>query len=1176
VKALATTTAAALAAQCVRPIVLVVLTTYTDRSAATVDQTYYFSTCPVLYDFGNTGTVQQFEPFVLGVSDLTESISHVPQTRASGLSYDLRITLSNTAYRGGDLLIQELRAHHLTFARVTVATVYGTADETGWYDLRALAGDEHVVDFRGEVVMPEGIDDDLFQLLCQSEEIAVPWLRATDETLVDPKDLGQRLPAPFGAAKRVPCVNLVVGWTTTFSLPLAYGVNEGGILDVTDRTGFPITAFLARANGEEIAVASRSAATDALVISARAQNGTAAVDHAAGTVILEVPEETVVGVAGYAVSDLSALYMENPYNGELFLVSQHTPDLEDTTTLSGETIATARFSQAQMRSVLEYAQAAAIVTQQAQYSTIGTADTQTHQPNGFTQSGQGGVPHPTDYSSYCRTLSGAPSSPRFSFTDTTPTSFGARVKLVFGGLPSLTVISSRIIYSMEYKTTGMVTSSFRAGHVYVYGIPGYASGEHFLINFPVGGGTIFNASQPRTANWDLAAINGAYLYFDSQMLGNGMDGDEYVQLASGWGLEITYEEGGGLAKRIVDARIEGASVGFGLNFYADVDGPTVPKTYAEGYTFDDVTSMSSAGCTLTSDSGAWKLAATETVHDSMDSASGWTTSGGCNVSADTGEKTEGTGSLLFENQTTWENNTNLRGGFVHTVGPYDFSAGRIALDIYIPSNANTSHGYGYEYMSGFGLSLTAGIRLTLTSDSGTTWNNRTAFYFGRNEIPRADEWFTLIFDPATWANRADFGTLNLASVQGYEVGFEPTTQNVACQFQVDRFRTMPATMIAQRNATTGTVDLEADGDEYQLALKASAITDLASGVVYFENTAGSGTTPPASYRTLPFTSGDCGVGSFEDTALDPTDVGTPAYDDVETIGISVTLPAAPPGAVIDVPTVWLDTLTIRDDSSSLYAGAVGSLIEKPPDVARWFLTVFCGQAADFPDSTTFGTAATNIAAIALAGDFRTLGVTFAEVMERLGYECRVNFVRGEDATGSRLKMLCAESDYGWPAASGDALTEIGRLSEVGRDGRELATRFQFAYARDWSLGDALEAYHGLVEANPDSSDVGTTNAALAALEALWGRRDAASAVLLAHQVEAGAEDVAGYYVAEAVRDAGVLLLTGCAWWQVPGIEVGDIREVTPRWRGSAVKLRIIEVTKRFSSGVVDVRGVEVT
>ena len=88
-KALATTTAAALAAQCVRPIVLVVLTTYTDRSAATVDQTYYFSTCPVLYDFGNTGTVQQFEPFVLGVSDLTESISHVPQTRASGLSLSL-------------------------------------------------------------------------------------------------------------------------------------------------------------------------------------------------------------------------------------------------------------------------------------------------------------------------------------------------------------------------------------------------------------------------------------------------------------------------------------------------------------------------------------------------------------------------------------------------------------------------------------------------------------------------------------------------------------------------------------------------------------------------------------------------------------------------------------------------------------------------------------------------------------------------------------------------------------------------------------------------------------------------------------------------------------------------------------------------------------------------------
>ena len=104
----------------------------------------------------------------------------------------------------------------------------------------------------------------------------------------------------------------------------------------------------------------------------------------------------------------------------------------------------------------------------------------------------------------------------------------------------------------------------------------------------------------------------------------------------------------------------------------------------------------------------------------------------------------------------------------------------------------------------------------------------------------------------------------------------------------------------------------------------------------------------------------------------------------------------------------------------------------------------------------------------------------------------------------------------------------------------------------------------------------TTTSALAALETLWGRRDAAAAVLLAHQAEAGAEDVAGYYVHEAVRDAGVLLLTGCAWWQVPGIEVGDIREVTPRWRASAMKVRVIETTRRFSSGVVDVRGVEVT
>ena len=1172
-KALATTTAAALAAQCVRPIVLVVFTTYTDRSAATVDKVYRFAAQPVLYDFGNTGTVQQFEPFLLGVSDLAESIDHIPQTTARGFDRELRITLANAPYRGGDLLIQELRAHHLTFARVEVATVYGSPGETGWYDLRALAGDEHVVEFRGEVVMPEGIDDDLFQVLCQSEEITVPWLRATDETTVDPKDLGQRLPAPFGASKRVPCVNLVVGWTTTFALPLAATVTAGGTLDVTDRTGFPIAAFTARANGEEIAVASRSAATDALVISARAQNGTEAVDHAAGTVILEVPAETVVAVAGYSVSDLAALYMENPYNGELFLVSQHTPDLADTTALSGETIATARFSQAQLRTLLDAAQEASRVAQQAEYTTAGTQEVDTHQPNAA------GNIEVSDFATPLKTWSVSPTAPRVNFTDLSANGSNGEMRLTFGGLPSgITVLSARLVFNGTMDCTGVFGGSgVRFIRIYREGLPGFTNtfgdSPEFSANAVSSRSWVVAGSG---GGWDLSAYNGSYLKMSANLPFAGANSSNYATLTSGWGLEITYEDGGGLATRIVDARIEGASVGFGLNFYADVDGPTVPKTYADAYTFDDVTSMSSSGCTLTSDSGAWKLAATETVHDAMDSASGWTTSGGCNVTADTGTKTQGTGSLRFENQTTWEANANLRGGYVHTVGPYDFSTGRIALDIYIPSNANTGSGYGYEYMSTVGLSLTTGIRLTLTSDNGTSWTNYKSWVFGRNHILAADGWYTLIFDPATFPLYSSGGTLDLSSVKGYEIGFLPTVANTACQFQVDRFREMPAEMVAQRNATTGTVDLEADGDEYQLSLKASSSTDLASGVVYFENTGGSGTTPPTSRRTLPFTPGDCGVGSFTSPALDPTDVGTPAYDDVETIGISVTLPASPPGAVIDVPTVWLDTLTIRDDSSSLYVGTVGSLIEKPPDVARWFLTVFCGQDAAYPDATTFGTAATNLAAIVMAGDFRTLGVTFPEVMARLGYECRSNFVRAEAAAGSRLKMLCAESDYGWPAASGDTLTEIGRLSEVGRDGRELATRFQFAYARDWSLGDSLEGYHGLVEANPTTSDVGTTNSALAALETLWGRRDAAAAVLLAHQAEAGAEDVAGYYVAEAIRDAGVLILAGCAWWQVPGIEVGDLRTVEPRWRSAPMTVRVIETIRRFNTGVVDVRGVEVT
>ena len=61
-----------------RPVPLVVLTTYSDRQAKTVDTVFYFSDRAALYDYGNTATTRYFWPFLMQISDLVSRMTHLP------------------------------------------------------------------------------------------------------------------------------------------------------------------------------------------------------------------------------------------------------------------------------------------------------------------------------------------------------------------------------------------------------------------------------------------------------------------------------------------------------------------------------------------------------------------------------------------------------------------------------------------------------------------------------------------------------------------------------------------------------------------------------------------------------------------------------------------------------------------------------------------------------------------------------------------------------------------------------------------------------------------------------------------------------------------------------------------------------------------------------------------
>jgi len=227
------------------------------------------------------------------------------------------------------------------------------------------------------------------------------------------------------------------------------------------------------------------------------------------------------------------------------------------------------------------------------------------------------------------------------------------------------------------------------------------------------------------------------------------------------------------------------------------------------------------------------------------------------------------------------------------------------------------------------------------------------------------------------------------------------------------------------------------------------------------------------------------------------------------------------------------------------------------------------------NATTLATSVTNLGTDELAFDARSFGLTWEEIAARLQFQTRSNLIPEETSSGQVWKLLQAESDYDWPAASG-SITEWETFVEAGRDLRELFTRSLWPYAYDASRGVSDEAYTQAVVATPDLSDVPETDAAaLIAAEVLFGRFDAPPTPLPALQDEVSAEEIAGYYVHEGRRLAALYAISGIPWWEGYTLEVGDIVNVTPPWAAASVKVRLIEVVKDFGTEHVEVRCVEV-
>lgn len=326
---------------------LVKLTTYSDRPAATVSQTFYLAKQALRYDYGNTGSDKEFDPLLLSVGPLEMSMNHLPAAKDTELiERTLTVVLSNATLRG-ERFAATLEGEALAGARIEWAQLLvppETLTQAGpRIDLTAYTGAELTYFFRGEVIRAAPITQDSITLQCATEYATAGFYEANGED-TDPRDVGRRLPVVFGQGKKIPAINYVVGWVTTLAQDI--DAADAGTVSVADTSGFVVGSFTVQIGFERMLVEVASATT--LTILSRGTMSTTAKPHMVGDQISEIPFAAVFILADHASEAVDQVYARN-FFGNLVAVNLGTLDLADTTTISGRTLTTLTLDEADLR-----------------------------------------------------------------------------------------------------------------------------------------------------------------------------------------------------------------------------------------------------------------------------------------------------------------------------------------------------------------------------------------------------------------------------------------------------------------------------------------------------------------------------------------------------------------------------------------------------------------------------------------------------------------------------------------------------------------------------------------------------------------------------------------------------------------------------------------------------------
>lgn len=567
-------------------IPLVVLTTYSDRDAETVDTRFYLSDQTVLYPYD--GTDREFEPFLAAIGDLAATMPHLPEP-GGGLGGQLRrtldLTLLNAEDASGIRLIARLRQRTLEGATIEVAELpLDRAAGEGFFDLRHLSSSAHTVFYRGEVTRVGRVTEETLEIEATSRAPRIPWVYADDAAKNDPKDHGKHLPIVYGDAKRIPAIGWQVGWVTT--LAQSFGSGGTGNVEVSTAVGLPDSgSFTLRISGEEVTASKVD--SDTINISARGQNGTTATDHSAGEVAIEMVSEAVYILASHEVSALGALFIQNPFaGGELVRVTtSYTANTADSSVpgLSG-TYSTARFTQAELRSLLDDLKQAAEVTQQPDFEQSGVEVVELPlQSFGVDES----TVHVHSSSAVTTNTSFDGNSDTQAFLSGVNSDDDSLVMWIGPGQvanSSRNVVRYRIVTKYDISSDDAVSMQFTVS----YSLLGEGATE-VLHDMPSGDPTVLN--QTAVTAWKSPTNktlgdfendagdpvnNGprAAWWYDNDSDNLTPDGSVDVHFGD---TKIQVEVEPNPISRTTDTAIRGASVGFGLRFFGDVQGYTAPN-----------------------------------------------------------------------------------------------------------------------------------------------------------------------------------------------------------------------------------------------------------------------------------------------------------------------------------------------------------------------------------------------------------------------------------------------------------------------------------------------------------------------------------------------------------------------------------------------------------------------